>query len=405
MNILLINHYAGSPLHGMEYRPYYLALEWIKSGNNVKIIAASESHLRNNAPVVNGDFASEKIDGIDYVWIKTPAYSGNGLKRAINLLAFAKRIFLDMDKILNGFIPDLVIASSPHPFIIRGAKKIADAAQAKLIFEVRDLWPLSLIELGNMHSWHPFIALMQHEEDYAYKHSDKVASLLPIAKDYMMRHGMHEKKFFFAPNGIVLENNNQSLDKPLAQRIEEFKLKYNFLVGYAGSHGPANALDSLINAAELLKKSDVGFVLVGNGDEKQQLTEKAREMKLENVLFLNPIEKIMIPSFLDSMDLLYIGLKKHPLFRFGVSPNKLFDYMMSGKPIIYAISSGNDPIADAKCGLSCEPENPEQICKTIIKFKQMPDHLRLAMGSSGQNYVQKNHDYAVLAKEYLESVQ
>jgi glycosyltransferase involved in cell wall biosynthesis len=183
-------------------------------------------------------------------------------------------------------------------------------------------------------------------------------------------------------------------------------MKYKLLVGFAGSHGIANALDSLVDAAGLVRDEDaIGFVLVGKGDEKPQLIRKSRGMGLENVLFLEEIEKAMVPSFLESMDVLYIGLRNHPLFRFGVSPNKLFDYMMSGKPIIYAINSGNDPVDDAKCGVSCEPENPAAVVKAIIKIKEMPDESRLAMGEAGCNYVQKHHDYSVLARNYLEAVQ
>jgi len=408
MNIFLINHYAGSPKHGMEYRPYYLAREWVNAGHKVKIVAASASHLRANGPVVAGKMTSEEVDGIDYVWIKTPDYSGNGITRVFNLLSFAKSIYLGRSKILNGFVPDLVIASSPHPFVIRAAKKISDQSRAKLVFEVRDLWPLSLVELGGMHPMHPFITLMQREEDYAFRYSDKIASLLPVAKDYMIGRGMHEEKFFFAPNGIVIAEggNSQALPGPMVEKIERFKMKYKLLVGFAGSHGIANALDSLVDAAGLVRDEDaIGFVLVGKGDEKPQLIRKSRGMGLENVLFLEEIEKAMVPSFLESMDVLYIGLRNHPLFRFGVSPNKLFDYMMSGKPIIYAINSGNDPVDDAKCGVSCEPENPAAVVKAIIKIKEMPDESRLAMGEAGCNYVQKHHDYSVLARNYLEAVQ
>jgi len=408
MKILLINHYAGSPMHGMEYRPYYLAREWVRSGNKVKIVAASVSHLRANAPVVVGKVASEEVDSIDYVWVKTPGYSGNGLTRVLNLLSFAKSIYLNRGEILDGFVPELVIASSPHPFIIRAAKKISDQSRAKLIFEVRDLWPLSLVELGGMHPMHPFIAFMQHEEDYAYKHSDKIASLLPLAEDYMIGRGMHEGKFFFAPNGIVVADGGSALALPekVAEKIKRFKLKYRLLVGFAGSHGIANALDSLIDAAGLVQNEKaIGFVLIGKGDERLRLINKARDMELENVLFLDEIEKAMVPSFLDSMDILYIGLKNHPLFRFGVSPNKLFDYMMSAKPIIYSIGSGNDPVGDAKCGVSCEPENPKAVVQAIIKLIEMPEESRLAMGMAGRDYVQKHHDYSVLARDYLKAIQ
>ena len=160
MNILIINHYAGSPKYGMEYRPYYLAKEWIKLGHHVKIVAASESHLRQAKPLTQKKITHENIEGIGYIWLKTPSYQGNGIKRVLNMLSFGKSLFFSYPYFLSGFSPDLVIDSSPHPFIIRGAKRIADQYNAKLIFEVRDLWPLSLMELGNINPLHPFILFM-----------------------------------------------------------------------------------------------------------------------------------------------------------------------------------------------------------------------------------------------------
>lgn len=110
MNILLINHYAGSTRHGMEYRPYYLARDWFKLGHNVRIIAASESHLRQLKPPICGASTLECIDNIEYVWLKTSAYNGNGLGRVINMLAFSMRLFSESKQILRDFIPDIVIA-------------------------------------------------------------------------------------------------------------------------------------------------------------------------------------------------------------------------------------------------------------------------------------------------------
>lgn len=408
MNILLINHYAGSPHHGMEYRPYYLAREWVKSSHRVKIIASSESHLRSHSLNLTRKLAFEEIDGIEYVWLKTPGYRGNGFKRVVNLFAFARALLLNTNAIMNGFTPDLVIASSPHPFIIRGARRIANKSQARLVFEVRDLWPLSLIELNDMPTWHPFIIFMQHEEDYAYKYCDKVASLLPLAKEYMINRGMHESKFFFSPNGVVTESwaKHLPLSQSVEQEIKKFKLKNqcSLLIGFSGSHGIANALDSLIDVAKLLRDTGVGFILVGKGDEKIRLINYAKSMDLKNVLFLDEIDKEMVSSFLSLMDVLYIGLKNHSLFRFGVSPNKLFDYMMSGKPIVYAINSGNDPVLDAGCGVSCAPENAKEICKAILKIKGMSERNRIKLGQMGYKYVLENHDYSILAKKYLEAI-
>jgi len=403
MNILLINHYAGSPKYGMEYRPYYLAKEWSDLGHNVRIIASSESHLHQLKPSVSNRYTLEKIDNIEYLWIKTPAYNGNGLGRIINMLSFSKKLFSERKAILNRFSPDIVIASSPHPFIFRGAHKIAKKANAKLIFEVRDIWPLSLIEILGLSKIHPLIALMQYEESNAYKKTDMVASLLPKAMDHMSRHGLSHDKFMYIPNGIIVKDWNSSIPLPPdhIEEVKQFKLQFNFLIGYAGTHGKPNALSFLIQAAELITTESIGIVLIGSGPEKPELISLANKLKLNNVLFLNALNKTRVPAFLTQMDALYIGWEQQSLYRFGISANKLFEYMISGKPIIHSVTAGNDPVLESGCGISCLPENVSSIAQALIQLNNLPHEELEDLGKKGKKYVIQNHDYALLAKKYL----
>lgn len=407
MNILLINHYAGSPNHGMEYRPYYLAREWVKNGHNVCIVASSFSHLHSRSPEIKEKGTRDSIDGIQYLWIKSPEYKGNGISRVINMSSFSISLFKQAKKLSTDFKPDLVIASSPHPFVIFGANRIARYSNSQLIFEVRDLWPLTLIELGSLSKYHPFIAMMQYAENYAYRVSDKIISLLPSADDYMCKHGMSRNKFGYVPNGINIEewnNCNDSLPPYHKEVLQDIKQKGHFIVGYAGAHGLANALGYLLNAAELLKDQPVSFVLVGHGDEKENLQEYALNKALNNVFFLSSVPKSTVPLLLSLMDILYIGWLKHPLYRFGVSPNKLFDYMMAAKPIIHSIEAGNDIVGESGCGLSVIPEEPRAIADAVKQLMQMREHERNAMGEKGKAYVIGNHDYKVLARKFLSSI-
>ncbi len=176
----------------------------------------------------------------------------------------------------------------------------------------------------------------------------------------------------------------------------------NDIVGYAGAHGLANDLYTMIDAAALLQSHPVVFVLVGQGPEKESLQEKALRLRLKNILFLPPVPKAEVPELLSAMDILYIGLKNEPLFRFGISPNKLMDYMMAGKPIIHAIDAGNDMVSENNCGISVPPEDPKAVADAIITLIGMTSADRESMGSRGKAYVLANHDYRVLAKRYLE---
>ena len=220
MNILYINHYAGSPQHGMEYRPYYLAREWVRSGHAVRMLAGGFSHVRAQQPdlaalrttgaVPDGRSTAQVIDGIAYHWYATPAYGGNGLGRVKNIWAFLRQVWLDAPRIALDFQPDVVIASSTYPMDIWVAHRIVRLARrqgipCKLVFEVHDLWPLSPIELGGMSPKHPFIMLCQAAENYAYRHADVVVSMLPKVAGHMQAHGLDLRKLHIVPNGIALE--------------------------------------------------------------------------------------------------------------------------------------------------------------------------------------------------------
>ncbi len=403
MNILYINHYAGAPKYGMEYRPYYLSKKWVKSGHRVIIVASSYSHLRYKNPDVKKMISSEQIEGIEYMWLKSPKYKGNKIRRIINMVIFVFMLFLYSIYLKKKYKPDVVIASSTYPLDIFPAYMIKKAAKSKLIFEVHDLWPLTPIEIGKYSKYHPFIVLMQIAENFAYKKADYVVSILPKAYEHMKEHGLSYFKFIHIPNGINLDEwliwNNQ-IPELHKNMIERLKIEKKFILGYVGSIGKANALDVLINSAKLLKEEKISIILIGDGPEKNKLMEKVKLYSLHNVFFLPPVSKLSIPIILNMMDALYIGLKKVPLFRYGISPNKLFDYMMSGKPIVQSISAGNDIVNDAKCGISVPAEDPVQVALAVKKLMAMSKEEREQMGINGRNYVLRNNTYEVLAKKF-----
>lgn len=405
MKILLINHYVGSNIHGMEYRPYYLAKEWVKGGHEVTMIGASFSHIRTVQPEVENNWKEEYHDGIRYLWVKTPSYEGNGVKRIINMAVFMKELMLHSAKIADTYKPDVVIASSTYPLDIYPARKIANKVKAKLIFEVHDLWPLSPMELGNMSAKHPFIMVMQKGENDAYRYADNVVSLLPKADQHMIEHGMEPSKFRYLPNGIDIEQWEQADEKiPNDHKdvIDDLRKNGKFLIGYAGTHGIANALEYLIEAAERTYDERIAYVLVGKGPERDNLINKVKEKNLKNIHFLPVINKKAIPDFLSQMDALYIGWRRSPLYRFGVSPNKLLDYLMAGKPIIHGIEAGNDLVAEAGAGITIPPEDPDEVAHAAKKMLELPEDRRNEMGTNGQRFVIETHDYRVLSQKFID---
>ena len=405
MNILLINHYAGSQRHGMAYRPYYLAREWVRSGHRVRILAADRSHIRARQPDLAGKaHLDEVIDGVEYSWYRTPPYNGNGIGRVRNMGAFVAALYLRSKEIAREYKPDVVIASSTYPMDIWPAHRIARLARAKLLFEVHDLWPLSPMELGGMSKWHPFIMLVQQAEDYAYRHADRVVSMLPKVREYMISRGLAPEKLHFVPNGIdpgEWLTDTPDLSDEVRGTLGALRAQGTAIVGYAGTHGVSNALDNMLDAARLMQGEKVAFVLVGGGPSKAGLQERASREKLDNIHFLDPVEKSRVPSLLTYFDIAYIGWHRHPLYRFGIAPNKLMDYMMAARPVLHAVEAGNDPVREAGCGMTIEPDNPQAVVEGVRSLLALSAEERRAMGERGKAFVLENLTYPVLGRRFL----
>jgi glycosyltransferase involved in cell wall biosynthesis len=408
VNILLINHYAGSPLHGMEYRPYYMARAWQKLGHRTRIVASAFSHLRSVQPLRVEGMRLESVQGIEYAWLPGSGYSGNGLGRIRNMASFVAGLFRCAASITADFVPDAVISSSTYPLDAIAAHSIARGHGARLVHEIHDLWPLSPMELGNMSRWHPFILVMQAAENFAYRRAERVVSMLPKAEEHMREHGLAPGKFVYVPNGID-EGEWKASDAPipaeLADAIGAFRRRCSFLVGYAGAHGIANALETLVDAAAALRGEGVGFVLVGQGPEKPALRERAARLGADNILFLDPIRKAMVPAFLAAMDGLFIGWRRSSLYRFGVSPNKLMDYMMAARPVVHAVEAGNDLVAESGCGVSVAPEDSRAIGDGVRRLATTSADARAEMGARGRKFILEHHTYDVLSQRFLTALE
>ncbi len=403
MNILYLNHYAGTPALGMEFRPYYLAREWVRLGHTVQIVAADFSHVRARQPSA----ASEVIDGIAYRWLPTPPYKGNGMGRMRNILAYLQALWADAPAWAGRFKPDVVIASSTYPLDIWPAQRIARLAKAKLVHEVHDLWPLSPIELSGMSRWHPFALICQSAETTACRHADVVVSMLPKVHEHLAGKGLDLKKLHIVPNGITLDEwqgQPPPLDAAVADAIDSARLDKRVVVGYAGSMGPPNALDTLLDAAALLRDEPFAFVLVGDGHSREALSARVRDEQLVHVKLLPPIPKAQVPAFLERLHMAWIGWQRVPIYRFGIAPNKLMDYMMARCPVVHAVQAGNDPVAEARCGFTVAPQDPAASADGLRRLAALPAGLRRAMGERGRAHVLAHHTYPVLARQFLKAL-
>lgn len=287
------------------------------------------------------------------------------------------------------------------------ARRIARYCGAKLVYEVHDLWPASLIELTGMSAFHPFALLCQKAENDAYRDADAVVSMLPRVAEHMQAHGLDLRRLHIVPNGIALDDwqdEGGELEPDLSGQLRDFQKAGKTIVGYAGSHGMPNALDTLLDAATLLRDQAIAFVLVGDGHEKQRLAQRVFDEGLSNVALFPPIGKSQIPSFLRRLDIAYIGWKRVSIYRFGISPNKLMDYMMAGCAVLHSADAGNDPVAEAECGLTVAPESAIAVAEGVKALAVCSAEERAAMGARGRAFVISRHSYRMLAQQFISAV-
>ena len=402
MNILYIEHYAGSPKLGMEFRPYYLAREWINHGHDVRIVAGDYSHLRLSNPDVKHDFENEIIDGITYTWIKTGKYEGNGVARAFSMFRFVWKLWKKAGWIAKNWKPDVIITSSTYPIDTYAGQRIKQKTDNKaiLIHEVHDMWPITLIEIGGMKRSNPFVMLMQAGENSFCRNSDYIVSLLCAADDYFVKHGMKPEKFKPIMNGVVIDEwkNPGSLPEQHQKTLDKLHDDGKFIICFFGSVNVSYSIDYLIDATEKLNDSRVVIVIVGEGNQKKELMEKAKNR--DDIVFLSKIPKTSIPTLMENIDCCYVGALRNDMFRFGICMNKLFDSMMSGKPILYAVEAPNNFIKDYQCGISVKAEDVDALSYGIRQMLELSQEEREQMGKNGREAVLEHYTYEKLAREF-----
>lgn len=409
MIIWYLNHYATPPHVAFPGRPYNLASYFNSSGHRFINFCASFHHLRK-IPADADDIDRLKLfEGIPHYHLKTTRYSGNGLFRIINMLEYAYRASRLNDKINAGILekPDIVIPSCVHIFSYLAAAHIKKLFDVKVIFEVRDIWPLSLIELAGISNHNPLIIWMRHIERKAYREADAVVSLLPEARHHMQPLGLDPQRFHYIPNGVSrAEWDGTSGVIPAShQKVFDWcKENDKLIVLYAGAHGSPNALDQIFGLKKMIldeRECPFHFVLIGEGAVKAELIKQAQDQAIDFVSFLPRVTKDIIRPCIEKADVCFMPLQDSSIFRFGVSPNKLGDYFMAGKPVLYAVNAGNDPVQEAAAGISVQPYHAQQLHEALKKFSRMSGAQRHEMGARGKAYALQNLEWSVLGEKYL----
>lgn len=397
--IWLINQYASTLDNGIGGRCYYFAKYLSELGYDVYLFSASSHHLLTKTKNISwlNSSVSEEVDGFNYVWLKTPTYSNAHSKvRLLSEFYFSQKVKnLSKSKFPR---PSTIFYSSPALIPYLGAQSLARKLNAKLILDIRDLWPLTLIEMGGYSPSHPLVAYMQMIENSAYKNADTITSNWPCAINYMVEHNASPEKFHWIPNGFSIDefSNPELIDSKILENIPNEK----FIVGYTGTLGKANALNALLNSAEILKTNkDIIFVIAGKGKEANDLVSQIEMRNLDNVYYVGSVPKRAIPSMLSLFDVCYVGFLNIPLYRYGSSLTKLPEYLASKKPIVYASNSPFQPISNCKAGITVEAENSKEIARAISQLYNMTPNEREYMGILGLREAINTYEYKSLSKK------
>lgn len=405
MNLWIFNQYAIPPDLPGGTRHYDLGQELVQRGHQVVIIATSFHHHMHKETRLKPreNWAIEDINGVKFVWLRTPPYWRNDWRRVWNMVVFARRAWWNgrrLLKLTSGIRrPDVVIGSSPHLLTPLAAYWVARFHRVPFLMEVRDLWPQTMIDMGELGVRHPITKILQALEKFLYQRAEQIITVLPLAHEYITALGIPREKIVWIPNGVNI-TRFETCGASSSVTRDSFKIMY------LGAHGKANALDVLIHAAKLVQDKDLGeirFILIGDGPEKPRLMALAQELGLRNVEFRNPVPKDEVMKALYEADTFVFNLERVGVFRYGISPNKLFDYMAAAKPVICAVDAPSSPVGSARCGLTVPPRDPQALAEAVIKVYQMPKEEREAMGRRGRKYVERFCNITRLA-EQLERV-
>ncbi|MCP4156515.1 MAG: glycosyltransferase family 4 protein [bacterium] len=403
-NVWLFNHYAKTPDLAGGSRHYAISKILTAMEYQITIFASAYNPHKNEDAKCpeEKDYTIEIKDGVRFVWLKTFPYKKNNWRRVFNMLSYSRkcsRIYSELLKKEKIEPPDTVIGSSVHLFAVWTGFRAAKKLNANFVMEVRDLWPMTLVEFRKSLKFHPIVFFFGMLERFLAKRAHKIVSVLPQAGEYYKRMG-HEKKVVWIPNGVDTTLYNKQ--KITAENGKNEK-KNHFTVMYTGTFGMEANLPTLLHAAKAIKEKDlpIDFQLVGRGEKKQELEELTNTLQLQNVRFRDPVIKEQIPSLLASADALWIGTRKvKNLYKYGYSFNKLFEYLAAGKPILFSIDCRYNPVNEAGAGLTVPPGEPAALADAITTIYKMKQPQRIQMGEKGKTYAKDYHDMEKLAAKF-----
>jgi glycosyltransferase involved in cell wall biosynthesis len=366
---------------GQSPRTWDFSLELARRGHEITIFTNGYCHFTHKEHLRDDEtWRVEVMDGIRVVWLKTRPYTGNGMGRGLNMLDNVWRV-LQSSRML-GNRPDVVLGPSVPLLTGWAAARLADRYRVPFIFEVRDVWPDALVEIGGMKKNSLTYYVFRYVEKMLYRKAAYISSTLPNLAEHVAGSGNDPAKIIYNPNGVDLTpyNKLKSYDGGAGRQL---------VVMYVGGFGLDHDVLTIIRAAKILQ--DEGdqrfrFILIGDGVRKVQCDEEARSYKLKNLELRNPVPKTSLPHVQLDADILVAAITDSKSYRFGLNLNKLCSYFASARPVLFAGNPPNDPVVESGGGISVQAEDPQALVKGLRDLSQMDPADRIRMGESGRSY-------------------
>ncbi|MDH4980673.1 glycosyltransferase family 4 protein [Hyphomicrobium sp. D-2] len=373
MHILFLTDNFPPEVNAPASRTFEHCREWVNAGHRVTVITCAPNFPRGQVfdGYRNRLFAREEMDGIEVVRVWSYITANEGfLRRTLDYMSFmasATPASLRVDR------PDIIIATSPQFFTACAGYIVSRLRRVPYIFELRDIWPESIRAVGAMKESR-VLDWLEKLELFLYRKSAAVISVTHAFKRILSERGIDPGKIQVVTNGADL-----SLFKPRqrdAELTEAHGLTGKFVAGYIGTHGMAHALQTLLDAAEILQeqgRDDIHLLFLGNGATKAHLVARAAEMNLRNATFVDSVPKSEVVKYWSLLDASIIHLRKTELFA-TVIPSKLFECMAMGIPVLHGVVGRSaDIVRNENVGLPVEPENAQQLAASIVRLKDEPE--------------------------------
>ena len=398
LNIWYVSKYISPPDKGaVGDRGYLLMKELALMGHKIALITSNSNQLVV-PPKLYGNYLIQELDGMHLCWVRTIKYSvAKSLRRILSWLHFEWRLLWIPTQQLP--TPDVVVVSSLSLLTVLNGLRWRIRYKCRLIFEVRDIWPLTLIEEGGYSSNNPFIKAFGHVEYLGYKYADAIVGTMPNLGEHVKQVLGYSKTTHCIPMGVDPLTFNSPEPLPADFEASYFPLK-KFVVAYVGSIGISNALETFFICANMMKEEfDIHFLVVGQGDLRESFQQKYSY--LPNLTFAPRVPKEMVQSVLTRCDLLYFSVHPSRVWKYGQSLNKVVDYMMAGKPIIASYTGHPSMINEAACGTYVPAGDDEALKREIIHYFNLNKDERQVLGERGKAWLIQNRTYKKLAIDYL----